>query len=165
RRDRRHVARGGARDRNARRRPRRPDGAVMAHPRTVTVALIVYLLSLVPWTGGLAILGAIVAPTVFHVVHAPESADAMTIVFRRFDAIAISCALLCLLAEAVLAWRGGKSLRVDVARCVALVGAAVCAITVGAWLSPAIHALHRGGAIRGAGVDGLELDRLHHIAE
>lgn len=133
--------------------------------RPVTGALIAYLLALVPWMGGLAVLGAIVAPTVFHIVPAPASADAMTVVFRRFDAIAISCAVVCLVAEALLALRGGKPLRLDLARGAAVVGAAGCAIAVGAWLSPAIQQLHRDGAVRGFGAAGEELERLHRIAE
>lgn len=136
-----------------------------SRPRIVSAALAVYVLALVPWAGGLAVLGAIVAPTVFRNVPAPLSADAMTIVFRRFDALAISCALVCLVAEAVLARRGGKSERIDLARGLGTVVATGCAITVGAWLSPGIHALHRAGAIRGSGPDGLELEKLHRLAE
>lgn len=134
-------------------------------PRSVTAALIVYLLALAPWLGGLGILGAVVAPTVFHLVPAPASADAMTIVFRKFDAVAVSCAIVCLFAEAVLVWRGGKPVRLDLARMGALVVAAGCAITVGAWLSPGIHDLHRSGAVRNVGAEGLELERLHRLAE
>lgn len=138
---------------------------MIARARTVSAALAVYLLALVPWAGGLVVLGAIVAPTVFRNVPAPASADAMTIVFRRFDALAISCALVCLVMEAVLAARGGKPARLDLVRGLGTVVAAGCAITVGAWLSPGIHALHRGGAIRGSGPDGLELEKLHQLAE
>lgn len=134
-------------------------------PRSVTAALAVYLLALVPWMGGLLVLGAIVAPTVFHIVPAPSSGDAMTTVFRRFDALAISCSLVCLFAEVTLAWRGGKATRLDLARGLTLVAAAACAITIGAWLSPGIHALHAAGAVRHVGVDGEALDRLHRIAE
>jgi uncharacterized membrane protein len=137
----------------------------VVRPRSVTAALAVYFFALSLWMGGLLVLGAIVAPTVFHIVPAPSSADAMTIVFRKFDAVAISCALVCLFAEAVLAWRGGKGTRQDVARSLSVALASACAITVGAWLSPAIQALHRSGAIRNFGADGLELERLHRIAE
>jgi len=133
--------------------------------RSITAALGVYLFSLSLWMGGLIVLGAIVAPTVFRIVPAPSSADAMTIVFRKFDAVAISCALVCLFAEAVMAWRGGKATRLDLVRSVTLVVASACAITVGAWLSPAIQALHRSGAIRSFGPDGTALERLHRIAE
>ena len=136
-----------------------------ARPRSVTAALVVHLFALSVWMGGLLVLGAIVAPTVFRIVPAPTSADAMTIVFRKFDAVAISCALVCLFSEAVLAWRGGKATRLDVARSVLVALASACAITVGAWLSPSIQALHRSGAVRNVGADGLELERLHRIAE
>jgi uncharacterized membrane protein len=137
----------------------------LARPRSVTAALGVYFFALSLWMGGLLVLGAIVAPTVFRIVPAPSSADAMTIVFRKFDAVAISCALVCLFAEAMLAWRGGKASRQDLVRSLSVALATACAITVGAWLSPAIQALHRSGAVRNVGADGLELERLHRIAE
>jgi hypothetical protein len=45
------------------------------------------------------------------------------------------------------------------------VGATVLALTIGAWLSPAIAVLHRGGAVRHVGAAGEELERLHKLAE
>jgi hypothetical protein len=125
----------------------------------------VQLLALAVWSGGLLALGAVVAPIVFHVVPAPTSADAMTLVFRRFDVVAIACAGVALVAEAAFALRGGKVRRVDQARAFGLVVAAALAIAIGAWLSPAIADLHRAGAIRGVGEPGLALERLHHLAE
>jgi hypothetical protein len=130
-----------------------------------TAILTLYVLALALWAGGLVVLGAIVAPTVFGIVPAPTSADAMTVVFRRFDGVAIACAVIALLAEAALAWRGGVSRRLDVLRGGATAVAAALAITEGAWLSPRIQALHRGGAVRGFGDAGLELEHLHRIAE
>ena len=109
----------------------------------------IQLLALAVWAGGLLALGAVVAPIVFRVVPAPTSADAMTLVFRRFDVVAIVCAAVALVAEAAFAVRGGKVTRADLARGLCLVGAAALAITIGTWLSPGISELHRGGAIRG----------------
>ena len=126
---------------------------------------VVQLLAIALWACGLVTLGALVAPIVFHVVPAPGSADAMTLVFRRFDAVAITCAVVALVAEAAFAFRGGRITRSDMLRGAALVIAAALAITVGTWLSPAISALHQGGAIRGLNESGLELERLHRIAE
>lgn len=131
----------------------------------VTAAAFVQLLAVGLWASGLGVLGAIVAPIVFRVVPAPGSADAMTLVFRRFDTVAITCAVLALAAEAALARRGGRVTRTDLWRGGCLVVASVLAILVGAWLSPGIAALHQGGAIRGDGAAGLELERLHRIAE
>jgi hypothetical protein len=109
-------------------------------------------------------LGAIVAPVVFHMVPAPASGDAMTTVFRRFDTVAMSCAVLILLSEGARAFAGAVS-RLDAARLATAIAAGALAIVQGVWLSPAIEALHRGGAIRGVGEAGLELDAKHHIAE
>lgn len=131
----------------------------------LTVIGVVQLLALGLWAGGLLALGAIVAPIVFRVVPAPASADAMTLVFRRFDSVAIACAAVALIAEAAFAVRGGKVTRADLARAACLVIAAALAITIGAWLSPGISGLHRAGAVRGSGDAGLALERLHRLAE
>ena len=131
----------------------------------VTAVAVVQLLSIALWAGGLLALGAVVAPIVFRVVPAPTSADAMTLVFRRFDGVAIGCAATALVAEAAFAMRGGRVTRADVARGLCLTGAAALAIAIGAWLSPGISDLHRAGAIRGLGEPGLALARLHHLAE
>jgi hypothetical protein len=131
----------------------------------VTSIAVVQLLALGLWASGLFTLGAVVAPIVFRVVPAPSSADAMTLVFRRFDGIAITCAAVALVAEAALAWRGGRIARADVVRGMCLVLATGLAMTIGAWLSPAIADLHRAGAVRGLGDAGLALARMHRLAE
>lgn len=134
--------------------------------RTVVVAVsAIYALAIAMWAGGLTVLGAVVAPTVFRIVPAPTSADAMTVVFGRFDAIAMTCAAVALVAEATLAVRGGKVARLDLVRGIAVTIAGALAIIVGGWLSPGIAALHRGGAVRGLGESGQELERLHRLAE
>ena len=79
--------------------------------------------------GGFATLGAVVAPLVFGIVPAPASADAMTAVFRRFDSVAIVCAVVVLVAEgghAVLR-APRRSCAVDVAR-TSLVGRVAAAL-------------------------------------
>jgi Domain of unknown function (DUF4149) len=131
----------------------------------VTSVAIVQLLAVGLWASGLLTLGAVVAPIVFHVVPAPSSADAMTLVFRRFDGVAITCAAIALVAEAAFALRGGRVTRADVVRGTCLVIATGLAITIGAWLSPGIAELHRGGAIRGLGDAGLALEAMHRLAE
>ena len=134
--------------------------------RTLVVVAVVYLVAIALWAGGLTVLGAIVAPTVFGIVPAPTSADAMTVVFGRFDRVAMACAAVALVAEGMLARAGqGKPSRVDALRAAALVASGGLAIAVGAWLSPAITALHRAGAVRGLGPEGTELERLHGLAE
>jgi uncharacterized membrane protein len=131
----------------------------------VLAAATLYVIAIALWLGGLVVLGAIVAPTVFRIVPAPTSADAMTVVFHRFDAIATGAAVVALVCEAVLAMRGGKVSRLDVLRAAALVVAAAAAITEALWLTPTIEALHRAGAIRGFGEAGLALERWHRVAE
>src|SRR5882724_11543705 len=64
-------------------------------------AAVVAVLALSIWVGGLVALGACAAPIVFRIVPAPLSGEAMGTVFRRFDAIAISCAVIVLGCEAV----------------------------------------------------------------
>ncbi len=144
--------------------PLAPPGSFL--PRRAVVALaVVQLLAIAVWAGGLLALGAVVAPIVFRVVPAPTSADAMTRVFGRFDAVAIACAAITLVAEAGFAVRGGRITRADMARASALVVATGLAITIGVWLSPGIAELHRQGAIRGVGDAGIALQRLHRLAE
>jgi hypothetical protein len=126
----------------------------------VTIAL----LALGVWIGGMFALGAIAAPVVFGTVPAPTSADAMTIVFRRFDRVAIACVVVVLAVEAALALLA-RVRRVDLARGVLAAIACICAIISGVHVSPRIEALHRAGAIRGLGPDGLELESFHRLAE
>jgi uncharacterized membrane protein len=134
--------------------------------RNVRIAVAtIYVLALSAWAGGLVVLGAIVAPTVFRIVPAPSSADAMTVVFGRFDALAMTSAAIALVAESTLFLKDGKPSRLDLVRGSALVAAGALSIVVGAWLSPGIAELHRQGAVRGANAAGLELERLHRLAE
>lgn len=69
--------------------------------RVDLAATVVAVFAAGAWAGGLLVLGAIVAPVVFHVVPAPTSADAMTVIFRRFDRVAMGCGAALALAEVV----------------------------------------------------------------
>jgi uncharacterized membrane protein len=124
---------------------------------------LVALLACIPWLGGLLVLGAIVAPTVFGIVHAPDSADAMTVVFRRFDRVAIAASAIVLVCEVGLATTT-RTLR-DAVRAFLAIAMSALAIYEGTMLSPQIEALHRAGATRGSGDLGLELERAHRAAE
>lgn len=120
------------------------------------------------WLGGFVVLGAVVAPTVFRNVPFPASADAMTLVFRRFDRIALVCAALAAIFESLrIAFAKGPSARgrLVVFRVILLTAAVGLATMEGLVLSPSIEALHRQGALRGSGANGAELDRLHRWAE
>ena len=123
------------------------------------------LVALAVWLGGFATLGAVVAPLVFGIVPAPASADAMTAVFRRFDSVAIVCAIVVLVVEGGHALVRRPLVRLDLVRASLVVVAAGLAIFEALSISPHIERLHREGAIRGLGPSGLELDAVHHTAE
>jgi hypothetical protein len=129
-------------------------------------AAIVAVLALAVWIGGLVALGACAAPLVFKIVPAPFSGEAMGAVFRRFDMIAISCAVVVLGCEAVRIWvREGAATTSERLRGLLAVTAAGAAIYGGVELSPSIVALHAAGAVRGFGENGVKLDRIHDLAE
>jgi putative copper export protein len=123
------------------------------------------LLAVAVWLGGLLALGAIAAPVVFSMVAMPASADAMTVVFRRFDSAAMACAAVVMAAEATRSLARLRFARVDHVRAGASVLAAALAVFEGVRVSPRIAALHAGGAVRGLGDAGMELARLHDLAE
>jgi uncharacterized membrane protein len=133
--------------------------------RTRAVAVVVALLAVAVWLGGLLALGAIAAPVVFSVVPAPSSADAMTIVFRRFDLVAMACAVVVLSVEATRAWARDPFGVSDHLRVGASALAGALAVLEGEIVSPRIAALHWAGAVRGLGTKGIELARLHDVAE
>jgi uncharacterized membrane protein len=129
-------------------------------------AAIVAVMALAIWIGGLVALGACAAPLVFKIVPAPVSGEAMGAVFRRFDMIAISCAIVVLGCEAVRIWvREGSATTSERLRGLLAVTAAGAAIYGGVELSPSIVALHAAGAVRGLGENGVKLDRIHDLAE
>ena len=124
------------------------------------------------WVGGLVALGACAAPIVFRVVQAPLSGDAMGAVFQRFDGIAIACGVVLLGCEAMRirfepsSSYATRNMRLAARTRTALaILAAAAAIYGGVELSPKTVALHAGGAVRGLGADGTELERLHRWAE
>lgn len=137
--------------------------------RIVRATTAVAVVALALWVGGLVALGACAAPLVFRLVPAPWSGDAMGAVFRRFDAVAISCAVVVLGCEAVRLWsRQSLGLRPTLferARGLCAIVAAVAAIYIGVDTSPKILTLHAAGAIRGLGDSGLMLEQLHRVAE
>ena len=134
----------------------------IAFRRTLAVLA---LIAVAVWLGGLTALGAVAAPVVFSMVPWPSSADAMSIVFRRFDSVAMACAAIVLASEAARALAGFRFSRVDHARGLVSLLAAAAAVLEGVDISPRIAALHASGAIRGVDGPGLELARLHDRAE
>jgi hypothetical protein len=137
----------------------------MRVPAASRVASVVALLALSVWMGGLLALGAVVAPVVFSMVSWPANADAMTVVFRRFDLVAMACAAVVLAAEALPALAGARPGRSDHVRAALAAVAAAAAVVEGTVVSPRIAVLHTAGAVRGVGAAGEELARLHGLAE
>lgn len=129
------------------------------------VGAAVALLAVAIWMGGLLALGALAAPVVFSVVPLPASADAMTIVFRRFDAVAMGAGALVLATEAARAALTIALQRLDRLRALVSFCAAFVAVFEGIWISPRIAQLHALGVLRGSGPAGANLSHLHDIAE
>jgi hypothetical protein len=123
------------------------------------------MLAVGTWLGGLVALGALVAPVIFSRVSMPSSADAMTVVFRRFDLVAMGCAAALLATEAARAIARIPFARIDHVRAGVSVLAAGAAVYEGMAVSPRIAALHGAGVVRGMGSAGMELSRLHDMAE
>lgn len=117
------------------------------------------------WLGGILVLGAIVAPIVFHEVPAPTSADAMTHVFLRFDRVALGALAVVGIGEALASRFAPPSTRVEQARLAVAALAGVLALVQATWLSPTIADLHAQGAIRGVGPLGLALEVTHARSE
>lgn len=117
--------------------------------------------------GGMVALGACAAPMVFRLTPAPYSGDAMGAAFARWDQIALGCAVTLLAAEVARTWAAGarsRALVPRVRRMFAVILAA-CAAFIGLSLSPRINELHRSGARRGVGPEGIALDAVHKRAE
>jgi hypothetical protein len=131
----------------------------------VRVGASLALLAVGVWLGGLVALGAIAAPVVFSVAPFPSNADAMTIVFRRFDLVAMACGATLLASEAIRPVFRLRFATVDHIRAALSVLAAGLAVYEGTRVSPRIAALHAAGAVRGLGAAGVELARLHDAAE
>lgn len=131
----------------------------------VRVATGVSTLAAAVWLGGILVLGAIVAPIVFHEVPAPTSADAMTRVFLRFDRVALVALLVAAIAEAVAGRLAPPRSTLEMVRVVFGALAGALAVVQASWLSPAIADLHAQGAIRGLGPLGEALEVMHHRSE
>lgn len=131
----------------------------------VRVTSSLALVAIAVWLGGLLALGALVAPVVFSMVPLPASADAMVVVFQRFDTVAMTCAALVLCAEAARRMGRLRLPWVDVVRASLSVAAAAGAVFQGVRISPRIAELHASGALRGVGDAGMELSRIHDVAE
>ena len=145
----------------SRRAPRRAPGCERALVASTSIAVLAGGV----WLGGMLTLGAIAAPVVFGMLAAPSSGDVMTTVFRRFDKVALSCAGIIVVAEVVRAMVRKRVGKLDVARIASVLIATGLLVWQAMVLSPTIEALHRGGAVRGSGEGGMQLDSVHDLAE
>lgn len=136
-----------------------------SHRRTLLIVTsIIAFVAVGVWIGGLVTLGAIVAPTVFRMVPAPTSADAMTVVFRKFDSLAMVCAAAVLIVEVARISARVTGGRLSLVRGSCATVGVLAAVYQAISVSPRIAALHDGGAVRGFGPDGLSLDAVHRVA-
>ena len=71
--------------------------------RLAPISSFVALVAAGAWLGGMLTLGALVAPVIFRMVPAPTSGDAISVVFLRFDRLAVLAGCVLLLAEAARA--------------------------------------------------------------
>jgi len=117
------------------------------------------------WAGGLLVLGAIVAPTVFR-TGTPNAADLMQTVFSRFDRVAIAAASVILIAEAASWLTRQPMARNDrIMRLVLVILLAACAGVQAGLLTPNLVRLFGQGARRGVGELGARFDRIHRASE
>jgi Domain of unknown function (DUF4149) len=136
-----------------------------AGPLVQRIAATLALLAIAVWMGGLVALGALAAPVVFSTVPLALAADAMTVVFRRFDLVAMSCSAIVLATEAASVMGRAPLGPAARARVAVSVFAVALAVLQGLHVSPHIAALHAAGALRGTGAAGAELARWHDLAE
>jgi hypothetical protein len=128
------------------------------------------VLALGLWMGGLVALGAITAPVVFGMIAMPDSADAMAVVFARFDRLVVALAAALLVVDGVLllvrdrAGSASASL-LDRLRPLFTLLLGACGIGEAVSVTPQIASLHAAGAVRGVGDSGARLEALHHFAE
>lgn len=124
---------------------------------------VLALAAVLTCAAGLVVLGAVVAPVVFRsgISAAPEL---MTRIFTRFDRVALACAALAVLVEALRWLRDPAEARATwlrTALTMLFVGT-VCVHSL--WLSPTIASLHAQGVVRGQGAEGARFDRLHRTS-
>jgi hypothetical protein len=138
------------------------------HPTRIDVVLtLIEVLLAGACVGTTLLTGAVVAAVVFRHVDAPQSGDAMALIFARTHRAQLLAYLLVLVFEGVLSWRARARLPRAAQRYAGpLLGAVVVSTAMAMlfWLTPAIAALHEAGAVRGVGELGRELDRLHTVS-
>ena len=109
----------------------------------------VYVLALAVWLGGMAILGAVVAPTIFQTLQAadPESGRALAglafgAILARFHYLAYGCGILILVMLVVIALLGPRPKHFAI-RCGIVVGMLLVAAYSGLVVLREIDAIQR----------------------
>ena len=137
-------------------------GAIGAESARMIALDVLIVAALLMYSGGLLVMGAIVAPTVFRSGIA-SAADLMTTIFARFDRVAFALVLLALLGEAISTiLRGSPMDRLRIARGALVVLFAVAVGVQSGHLSPSIARMHAEGVRRYEGPRGMEFDRVHN---
>jgi uncharacterized membrane protein len=122
------------------------------------------LLGLGIWIGGMVILGAVVAPTVFNTVKPVEMAgDAMSLVFHRFNGewvfVCIGLVVLGFIGKWLAAPPQGIRIRIEAALVTVLV---LSGLYIGAILGPRMQALRQITMTdRSNGMAVAEFDHMH----
>ena len=123
---------------------------------------ILVIAAVLLYSGGLLVIGAIVAPTVFR-SGISAAADLMTTIFTRFDRVAVALVVVALIAEAMaVAMRGAPLDRLRIARGALVILFAAAVGVQSGYLSPSIARMHHEGVRRYEGPRGVEFDRIHN---
>lgn len=135
--------------------------------RLVSVSRILSGLSLAYVVGGTLVLGALVAPAVFHALPRETAGRIMGGIFQRYDTgLAVSAVVL--LVMQVLQWIFGREMQsrgrfwLQTVLSLSLVTSIGLSVFV---LDPQIAALQKAGIRRDVGVAGQRFDTLHHQSE
>ena len=135
----------------------------------------VYVLALAVWLGGMAILGSVVAPTIFQTLQAadPESGRAMAglafgAILARFHYLAYGCGILILVMLIVIALLGPRPKHFAV-RCGIVVGMLLVAAYSGVVVLGEIEAIQREVGTRPSRLPAadprrMRFDALHQLS-
>jgi len=122
------------------------------------------LVGLSLWVGGMVILGAVVAPTVFNTIKPVEMAgDAMSLVFHRFNGewvfVCIGLVVLGFIGKWLTARPQGMRMKIEAALVTVLV---LSGLYIGAILGPSMQALRQVTLTdRSNGMAVAEFDHMH----
>jgi hypothetical protein len=139
-------------------------------PRLALAGSALGYLALIPWMGGLAVVGAVVAPMVFRLIGNPaEAGEVMQPIFIRLDGLYMVCAVLLLAGEGLRAAGLGRQAAFAWPH-VPRLPLAVAMAALAAWgryfVHPEMVSLRAGQAMGTGDPEAwVRFEQLHHIAE